>query len=361
MKIAIIGAGIIGRLLAFELSNLNKNFKISVFDKNEKHDQNCSSIAAGMLSPFCELCNAEKIIGDLGIESINLWKKIIEKINRPIFFQQTGTLVIAHHNDQKELEIFRRNIDSKTSTIKYRNLDKNEIEELESDLEKKFFKGLFFENEAQIDNSDILEGLLVELKNSKNTKIYFSTEITNIDSQNNALTLNNKVEEKFDLIIDCRSNNSNIKNLRSVRGEIITLHSEDIKLSRPIRLIHPRFPLYIAPRANNKIIIGATSIESSNNEEISVRSALELLTAAFSINSKFGEAKILKMNSGLRPALPDNLPKIFYTKNKNFIQINGLYRHGFLISPKISQLATNFIFSNIIERKYYNLFEQIDE
>ena len=361
MRIAIIGAGILGRLLAFELLNSNNNFEISLFDKNKENDVNCSRIAGGMLAPFCELYDAEKIIYDLGIDSMQLLEHIISKINYKIFFQKTGTLVIAHQHDNKELEIFKRNIDAKTQKQEYKNLNKGDIENLEPDLEKKFSQGLFFKNEAQIDNVDILNGLLFEFKKHKNIKIHFEMKILNFDKKANEIICENFERKKFDLIIDCMGVNSNLKNLRGVRGEIITLHSTDIKLSRPIRLMHPRFPLYIIPRANNKILVGATSIESSDHSGISVRSTLELLTSAFSINSKFGEAKILNMESGLRPTLPDGNPKIFYNSQKKFLQINGLYRHGFLISPKISQLTTKFILSNEIEEQYKSIFEQIND
>jgi glycine oxidase len=361
MKIAIIGAGILGRFITFELLNSENNFELSLFDQNKENDINCSRIAGGMLSPLCELYDAEKIICDLGVDSIELLEQIILKIDYKIFFQKTGTLVIAHQHDNKELEIFKRNINSKTQKQEYKNLNKNDIENLEPDLEKKFSQGMFFENEAQIDNVDILNGLLFEFKKHKNIKLHFETKILNFDKEANEIVCEDLERKKFDLIIDCMGVNSSIKNLRGVRGEIITLHSTDIKLSRPIRLIHPRFPLYIIPRANNKILVGATSIESSDRSEISIRSALELLTSAFSINSKFGEARILNMESGLRPTLPDGNPKILYTSKKRFLQINGLYRHGFLVSPKISQLATKFILFDKIEEQYKAIFEKIND
>ena len=116
MKVGIVGAGVVGRLLAFKLKIKDNNFDISVFDK-DNGSSSCSYMSAGMLSPFCELNSAEKIIADLGVESIELWKediKLIEKFsNKKIFFQQNGTLVIAHRQDLDELKIFKRNIDRK--------------------------------------------------------------------------------------------------------------------------------------------------------------------------------------------------------------------------------------------------------
>jgi glycine oxidase len=110
------------------------------------------------------------------------------------------------------------------------------------------------------------------------------------------------------------------------------VHAPEVKLSRPVRLIHPRYPLYIAPKPYGVFVIGATEIESDDTSPASVRSSLELLSAAYSIHKGFGEARILEINAQIRPTLPDNLPAI-RLQGRNSMQINGLYRHGFLIAP----------------------------
>lgn len=360
MKISILGAGIVGRLLAFQLSRIDVNFNISVFEKEKENSKTCSFISGGMLSPSCELANCEKIISDLGIESIELWKKIIKDINYPIFFSKQGTLVIAHKNDESDLYIFKKNIDYKlNSESLYKILNSSsEIARLEPNIEKKFHYGLFFQNEGQIDNRDVLNGLLYELNKNSNIKLHFecSAEIIN-NSQ-----IKTQYDEiiDFDLLFDCRGlGDTELKELRSIRGEIITFQISKIKLYRPIRLIHPRFPLYIIPRADNKFLIGATSIESNNNCEITIRSTLELLSAVFSINSQFGEANILELNSQLRPTFYDHKPKILFSKSKTIFKINGLSRHGFLISPKLIELVLQFALYNKIEEQYRELFYEL--
>ena len=95
--------------------------------------------------------------------------------------------------------------------------------------------------------------------------------------------------------------------------------------------MHPRYPLYIVPKGNGQYVIGATEIESDHDKPVTVRSALELLSAAYSVHSGFGEGEILSMQAGLRPTLDDNEPHIFV--KPGLMQINGLYRHGFLLAP----------------------------
>src|SRR5205085_2498888 len=128
--------------------------------------------------------------------------------------------------------------------------------------------------------------------------------------------------------------------LRGVKGEMIVVGTDEVELSRPVRLIHPRWPLYVIPRGDGRFMLGATSIEAEDSG-VSVRSALELLGAAYAVHPAFAEARILEFGSGLRPAYPDNLPRI--TIEKERISVNGLYRHGFLLAPALAELTLGFV------------------
>ena len=69
-----------------------------------------------------------------------------------------------------------------------------------------------------------------------------------------------------------------------------------------------------------------------------MRSTLELLSAAYSVHSGFAEARVLEIATQLRPTLPDNLPALRWLGPRS-LQINGLYRHGFLIAPAMLDAA----------------------
>jgi glycine oxidase len=123
--------------------------------------------------------------------------------------------------------------------------------------------------------------------------------------------------------------------LRGVRGEIVRLHAPDIELRHMLRLLHPRYTVYIVPRDEGRLVVGATSIESDDVSTVSVRGALELLTSAYSVLPALAEARILEFNTQVRPALPDNAPAIRFDRKRSVLSINGLYRHGFLLTPAI--------------------------
>jgi glycine oxidase len=95
-------------------------------------------------------------------------------------------------------------------------------------------------------------------------------------------------------------------------------------------------------------MIGATSIENES-EGVTVRSALELLSAAYAVHPAFAEARIVEIGAALRPAYPDNLPRIDISKQR--ISVNGLYRHGFLLAPALAELAVNYVARGVIDNE----------
>jgi len=145
-------------------------------------------------------------------------------------------------------------------------------------------------------------------------------------------------------VIDCRGLGARPQwdALRGVRGEVIRVHAPDVALSRPTRLLHPRYPLYIAPKPGGVFVVGATEIESADMSPASVRSTLELLSAAYAVHSGFGEARILEIATHCRPTLPDHLPALRWSAPR-VLQVNGLYRHGFLIAPALLDMALELL------------------
>ena len=131
---------------------------------------------------------------------------------------------------------------------------------------------------------------------------------------------------------------------------MILVKTSEVELSRPVRLIHPRWPLYVIPRENHVFMLGATSIETEDEDWcISVRSALELLGAAYAVHPAFAEARIIEFGSGLRPAFPDNLPRISVRGRR--ISVNGLYRHGFLMAPALAELTLRYVERGMIDNE----------
>jgi glycine oxidase len=122
---------------------------------------------------------------------------------------------------------------------------------------------------------------------------------------------------------------------------MLLLELKDFTLQRPVRVLHPRLPVYVVPRGAGLFMVGATLLESDDGARISARSMLELLSAAYAVHPAFGEAHIVEIGTAVRAAFPDNLPRLIVRGNT--VYVNGLYRHGFLIAPAMARRAARVV------------------
>jgi len=312
--VSVIGAGIAGAWQALLFAKAGH--KVTLFERSGADmTQATSHWAGGMLAPYCEREASEPVITRLGIRSLDLWRG--EFPDTPFH----GSLVVSHPRDRADYERFAR------MTTAHQRLDASSMTELEPSLDGRFRDALFFPDEGHVEPRVVLSELHERIA-AAGGAIKFNSE--------------QRPDQTDGIVIDCRGlfARDAQPELRGVKGEMVIVETDEIVLSRPVRLIHPRWPLYIIPRANNQFMIGATSIERED-DGVSVRSALELLSAAYAVHPAFGEARIIEIGSGLRPAFPDNLPRIAIHNRR--IAVNGLYRHGFLLAPALAELTLAYV------------------
>lgn len=336
-NVAIVGAGLIGRMLAVSLSDTRQ---VTLFDKNDRQgSQSAAHLAAAMLAPLAESVDSSRTVMQMGQRSLELWPGLVEKLPQPVFFQQNGSLILAYEQDYGNLVDFGHRIKGEMGQD-FTSLTSGQLAELEPELARQphtFNHILWLPKEGQLDNRELLESLAKTLED-RNVVWHHNTEVS---IENRQVAFDGQ-RQSFDWVIDCRglgAKNQIVQpkpgkhKLRGVRGEVVRLYAPEVNLNRPVRLMHPRYPIYIAPKANHRFVVGATQIETEDQRQPTVRSALELLSACFSVHKGFAEAEILEIKSGLRPAYEDNEPKILV--DGNLIQINGLFRHGYLLAPVI--------------------------
>lgn len=317
--VSIIGAGIAGAWQALLFAQAGH--AVTLHERSDAGMTDATSHwAGGMLAPYCEAEVAEPIISRLGLRSLDIWRR--ELPDTPF----NGSLVVAHPRERNDFERFAR------MTEGHRRLDASGLAALEPSLEGRFRDALFFPTEGHVEPRRVLPKLHARIVAAGGT-IKFGSDVSAKDLAN----LNPK-----GIVIDCRGLGARDEQpeLRGVKGEMILIETDEVQLARPVRLIHPRWPLYVIPRENNLFMLGATSIEAEDTG-VSVRSALELLGAAYAVHPAFGEARIVEFGSGLRPAFPDNLPRIGVRGGK--ISVNGLYRHGFLLAPALAELTLAYV------------------
>jgi glycine oxidase len=357
MNIAIAGAGIMGRLLAWQLTG--QGHQISLFDKDPIDGGSASSYtAAGMLAPYSELESADNLIYQLGQCSLQLWPGIVKDLDAQKSFYQRGSLVVAHPQDAAELQRFKLMLQSKLPEYHQSccSLTQSELAELEPDLAEQFTQATMLADEAWLHNDEIMAALAEKLL-QHGARWNADTQVTSLAAGEIITT---EKTFSFDWVIDCRGlgARNEVPKLRGVRGELIWVQAPDVNISRMVRLMHPRYRLYLVPRGNQQYILGATQIESEDYSPISVRSMLELLSALYTINPGFAEARIIVSKTNCRPALMDNKPCI--SIGDGLIRVNGLFRHGFMLAPVLAAGVVNYLASNTASpRQFPEIYNQL--
>lgn len=335
MNILIIGSGLIGRLTAWRL--LAAGHKVTILSSDDKTGTDSAGfVAASMIAPFTEAVSDERALRDSGLQSLSIWQRWLAELSRSVYFPHCGTMVVAHAGDKAEFQRYQRRAAHVLDDGDFQLMNPADLQLKSPALAVNFSEALWFENEACLDNRQLFQILAELLQQQADWQ-----QIEQIEHVNEQ-TLDQLCRQilgqgfsRFELAIDCRGNGSqpDMPDLRSVRGEVVRVQAPEVSIQHCVRLLHPRYPLYLAPRPNHEYVIGATVIESADRSPVSVRSAMELLSALYTIDKGFAEARVLEMRAHCRPALPDHLP-VLRQQSWGF-QLNGFYRHGYLLGPVI--------------------------
>lgn len=315
-SVSIVGAGVVGLACAAEL--LDRGVTVELHERAGRIGAAaCSWFAGGMLAPWCEGESAEEPVVRLGQEAARWWQRQTGTV------AAHGTLVLAPSRDRAELRRFAGR------TLHAEEIDGEALARLEPDLAGRFARGLFFAGEAHLDPRRAILALAETVR-----------------AKGGTIHLDSTVEPQMldaEAVLDCRGMAAApaLLQLRGVKGEMLIVRTTEIALSRPVRLLHPRIPLYVVPRADGHVMIGATMVEGGAAKRVSARAMLELLGAAYALHPAFAEAEIVELGADLRPAFPDNLPRL--VRSGRILHVNGLYRHGFLLSPAMARMAAEAV------------------
>ena len=273
--------------------------------------QACSWWAGGMLAPYCEAESAEPVVVRLGRDAADWWQAQGAEVTR------LGTLVLAPSRDRAELDRFAR------LTQEHTPLGAEDIAALEPDLSGRFPRGLHFATESHLNPRAALQALQDGLARRG---IHVETAGT-----------------PSGVTVDARglAARDQLSDLRGVRGEMLVIRCPEVRLTRTIRLLHPRIPLYLVPRGDGIYMIGATMLETGGKYRVTARSAVEMLSAAYALHPGFAEAEILELGADARPAFTDNLPRL--RRRGDTLYANGLSRHGYLLAPAVARMAADHL------------------
>lgn len=365
LDIGIAGAGLLGRLLAWTLAH--QGHRVSVFDPAAgpapRFDGQGAAgfTAAGMLSPLAELESAEADVAGRGWHAIRRWAQIdaamSERLQKPPSFACHGSLMVAHGADlgaaRRVLarldEAQQGGVSSDTGTTGMADapsqpqaLSAAQLQQIEPSLHGTSgpLHAWILHGEGHIDTVRTMQSLH---EDAPGVRWHWAQPVHDVapgrlligDGQGGK---QNRSSAQFDWVFDVRGVGARPDvPVRGVRGEVVWLHAPGVNLTRPVRLLHPRHRVYIVPRPDDVVLVGASEIESEDRSPVSLRSAVELMAAAHSVIPALAEARILRLDVNLRPALPDHRPLVHVAPG--LVRINGLYRHGWLLGPSLMDEA----------------------
>ena len=334
LSVAIAGAGLLGRLLAWRLARAGH--RVAVFDPapdaQVRHDGRGAAAftAAGMLSPLAESDLGGPVVRRLGERSLPRWRRIAAALSAEphALVRQCGSLLLAHAPDGAQAQRLLAALGTEAPAP----LSRSDLEALEPGAGRAFAPGLrawLLAGEGQVLPAALLQALQQQ---ARDVQWHWGRRVAEVEPRR--LHLDDGSVHDADLAVDVRGLGARPPlPLRGVRGEVLWLHAPGLGLTRPCRLLHPRHPVYLVPRPGDIVVIGASEVESEDRSPVSLRSAVELMAAAHSALPALAEARIVHLETNLRPALPDNQPAIQHAPG--LLRINGLYRHGWLMAPAL--------------------------
>ncbi|WP_269843689.1 NAD(P)/FAD-dependent oxidoreductase [Bacterioplanes sanyensis] len=333
----VLGAGLMGRLLAWRWAR--SGACVTVLERSAAAaPASAAHTAAAMIAPYSERAVADEQVFQRGLRSLTLWPELLAQLHNDtgehIAYGAAGTLLVAHRADHALLQQCRQTF-RHYGVEAARWLDAQQLQQLEPDLNG-FSSGCWVSDEAHLDNRALLPALQRAAERfGAQYRFDSDVQMSNGQYQLHGQPL------KADMLIDCRGTGARDwphgERPRAVRGEVCWIESTEVFLTRPVRLLHPRYSLYLVPKPSppgrQRYILGATEIETADSSPVSVRSALEMLSALYSLNPKLAEARVLQLDVNLRPAYADHIAR--FEQRHGALCVNGLFRHGYLQAPAL--------------------------
>lgn len=319
-RVVVVGAGVVGLWQAYVIAGAGAG--VTVIERaHAAFVGGASQWAAAMIAPDCEAEGQPEALRSMGHEGLAAWRQA------QLGIDIKGTLVVAHGRDLGDLGRFAR------ETRGHRTVRGEALRAMDEAISERFDSALFYENEAHISAAAASDALVAAcLKRGVRFVFGHAWHGEQVDA---------------DDFIDCRGydGRQDCPGLRGVRGERIVVRAPDVTLQRPVRLLHPRQPIYVVPQGDGSFVIGATVIESARHGAVTVKSALDLLNATYSIDGAFAEAEIIDIGAGIRPAFADNMPRIRVDDGTGrVIRVNGVYRHGFMLAPTLAMDVARYLY-----------------
>ena len=318
MRVEVLGAGIVGLTVADEL--LRRGHDVAVVDPRPAGG--ASYAAAGMLSPAAEVWYGEEDVLRLGTASLRLWPSLAARLG--VELRRRGTLLVGY--DAADLQQVDRQVELLTRHgHDARPLDRPGVRDLEPALAR-VAGGALLPGEASVDPRAVCDALL--------ERVPLRAEPAGADVT--VVATGAGLPEPWTHLVS------------GVRGEILRLRSDDPP-ERTVRGWVAGEPVYLVPRGDGRVVLGATSEHHDGEPVVTAGGALRLLAAARELWPALDRAVLVEGTARDRPATADGLPLVGPSGVDGVLLAAGHYRHGVLLAPLTAQLVADHLETGAVD------------
>lgn len=308
----MLGAGIIGLTVAEELQRRGHDVRVV----DPRPAGGASYAAAGMLSPAAEVWHGEEDLLRLGAASLALWPELAARLG--VALRTGGTLLVGQ--DAGDLQEVHRQVDLLARHgYDVVELDRAALREREPALAR-VAGGVLLPDEASVDPRAVCEALLDRVPVGP---VRRGAELT-------VIATGARLPEPWTRLVS------------GVRGEILRLRSVDPP-RRTVRGWVRGVPVYLVPRDDGGVVLGATSETHDGEPVVTAGGALRLLEAARELWPALDRAELVEGTARDRPATPDGLPLVGPAGVEGVVLAAGHYRHGVLLAPLTARLVADHL------------------
>jgi glycine oxidase len=341
-EVVIIGAGAIGTAVAWRCAQ--RGLQVCLVDPDPS--RGAWRTAAGMLAPITELHYTETPLLRLSRDSLARYPSFAAEVEDesglPSGFTRSGTVAIAW--DGADLAALRdRHAFARTLGVDASLLTGRELRELEPALAAGLPGGMFAPGEHQVDPRRLHLALSVAARR-RGVRVVASSAAVRLDGARAVgVTLADGTElPAGQVVVAAGAWSATVSGVpaaqaapvRPVKGQTLRLRLPGPpRLTRVLRGTVKGSPIYIVPRADGQLVVGATSEEAGFDVSPRAGAVYELLRDAQSVLPELSEAVLEEVSTGLRPGSPDNAPLVGPAGVTGLIHATGHYRNGILLAP----------------------------
>ncbi|MFJ8627339.1 glycine oxidase ThiO [Kitasatospora sp. NPDC093550] len=354
--VLVIGGGIIGLAVAWRTAQ--RGLRTVVVDPSP--GGGAAKVAAGMLAPVTELQYGEEPLLRLGLASNQRYEAFAAELSeasggRDTGYRQCGTVAVALDSDDREelreLHAFHRRLGLDSTWLTGR-----EARRLEPMLAPGVRGGLHVADDHQVDGRRLLTALRAAAEHA-GVAVRPAEAVELLVEGGRAVGARLSTDGTVtagQVVLAAGPHSHRLAGLpegvlpaiRPVKGQVLRLRIPDAYrpfLSRNVRAVVRGQHIYLVPRENGELVIGATTEEQGYDTTVTAGGVYELLRDAHELVPGITELPLLETSAGLRPGSPDNAPLLGPTSLPGLVAATGHYRNGVLLTPVTADLVSEYL------------------